>query len=45
MRAEAFITPYPIPPPQGGREHENAPLLPLPPCGGGMGWGVATDSV
>src|SRR5262249_41386138 len=29
-------TPHPNPPPQGGRGH----LLSLPPCGGGLGWGV-----
>jgi cobaltochelatase CobN len=32
-------TPHPNPPPQGGREHDA--LNPLPPCGGGLGWGVS----
>jgi hypothetical protein len=34
-------TPHPNPPPQGGRESRCAvEIFPLPPCGGGSGWGV-----
>src|SRR5262249_50798433 len=40
-------SPLPNPPPQGGRgiielaeSFQLAPLSPLPPCGGGLGWGV-----
>jgi glycine/D-amino acid oxidase-like deaminating enzyme len=32
---ELPLPPHPNPPPQGGREKEG----PLPPCGGGLGWG------
>ena len=36
-------SPHPNPPPQGGREAEKAaPSGPLPPCGGGLGWGEVT---
>jgi squalene-hopene/tetraprenyl-beta-curcumene cyclase len=39
-------TPHPNPPPQGGRGPE-APTTfgPLPPCGGGLGWGVIENAV
>jgi hypothetical protein len=34
-------SPHPNPPPQGGRESRCAfDVFPLPPCGGGLGWGV-----
>ncbi len=34
-------SPHPNPPPQGGRESPCAfDIFPLPPCGGGSGWGV-----
>ena len=40
MRRKGCIrgSPHPNPPPQGGRENRPRPL---PPCGGGLGWGVA----
>jgi cyanophycin synthetase len=34
--AHLLRTPHPNPPPQGGREK----AVSLPPCGGGLGWGV-----
>ncbi len=42
-----MTTPHPNPPPQGGRESNvngdniaDCTPIPLPPCGGGLGWGV-----
>jgi chemotaxis protein methyltransferase WspC len=47
-RESEKMTPHPGPPPQGGREADPKPGRlppsgPLPPCGGGLGWGASHD--